>query len=159
VKRDEAEAYLRRAVELGAEAMRAGRGGPFGAVIVLGSKVIGEGANAVIATSDPTAHAEITAIRAACTEARAFSLVGATIFASSEPCPMCLAAIYWARIDRIVFAAGRAIAAAAGFDDAFFYDELSREPGARRVPMRQIDFPDAAVLFDEWRNKPDKIAY
>jgi guanine deaminase len=101
----------------------------------------------------------VTAIRAACAAGRTFSLPGATVFASSEPCPMCLAAIYWARVDRIVFAAGRAVAAAAGFDDAFFYDELARDVGARRIPMRQIDLPSASALFDEWRAKPDKVRY
>src|SRR5262249_51242296 len=159
VEAEDAEAFLRRAIELGAASMRAGRGGPFGAVVVRGGTVIGEGANAVIATSDPTAHAEVMAIRAACTELRAFSLAGAPLFASSEPCPMCLAAIYWARVESVVFAAGRSVAAAAGFDDAFFYDELVRSPSERRVPMRQIDVPGASVLFEEWRNKPDKVPY
>jgi guanine deaminase len=159
LKREEEEAFLRRAVELGAETMRAGRGGPFGAVVVLGGKAIGEGANTVIDSSDPTAHAEVAAIRAACAAGRTFSLAGATLFASSEPCPMCLAAIYWARIERIVFAVDRAAAAAAGFDDAFFYDELGRRPEERRVAMRQCELPGAASLFDEWRAKPDKVPY
>jgi tRNA(Arg) A34 adenosine deaminase TadA len=139
--------------------MRSGRGGPFGAIIVQAGVVIGEGANRVVETRDPTAHAEIVAIRAACAKLGDFSLVGSTLYASSEPCPMCLAAIYWARVDSIVFATGRGVAASAGFDDQFFYDELAREPAARRVPMRQMELPDGARLFDEWAAKADKVRY
>jgi tRNA(Arg) A34 adenosine deaminase TadA len=152
-------AFLFRATELGAETMRAGRGGPFGAVIVEAGVVIGEGANRVIETHDPTAHAEVLAIRAACAKRGTFSLPGATIFASSEPCPMCLAAIYWARIGAIVFSSGREDAARAGFDDAVFYEELLRQPLERRVPMRQLQLPESPRLFDEWLKKPDRTPY
>ena len=139
--------------------MRSGRGGPFGAVVVRGGSILGEGANSVIALSDPTAHAEVMAIRDACGKLGQFSLAGATMYASSEPCPMCLAATYWARIDSIVFASDRALAARAGFDDSKFYDELAREPAARAVPMRQIELPEGIALFEEWIAKPDKTRY
>jgi guanine deaminase len=151
--------FLSRAIELGAESMRAGRGGPFGAVVVEGARVIGEGANRVIETCDPTAHAEMLAIRAACAQKGTFSLAGTVLVASSEPCPMCLAAAYWARIDSIVFSSGREEAARAGFDDDAFYEELRRSPLERRVPMRQIKLPESPRLFDEWIKKPDKVRY
>jgi guanine deaminase len=139
--------------------MRNGRGGPFGAVIVKDGVVIGEGANRVIGDNDPTAHAEVTAIRAACAKLSNFVLAGSTIYASSEPCPMCLAAIYWSRIDAIVFASDRFIAARAGFDDGFFYDEIARSPAERRVPMQQIEMPEGVKIFDEWSAKSDKVPY
>jgi guanine deaminase len=157
--RIDAEFFLRRSIELAAETMRAGQGGPFGAVIVRGGVVIGEGANRVIGTSDPTAHAEVVAIRDACAKAKDFVLAGSTLYASSEPCPMCLAAIYWARIDSIVFASGRDIAARAGFDDGFFYDELARTPAERRVPMQQLELPEGIHIFQEWSSKPDRVPY
>ena len=121
--------------------------------------IIGEGANSVIALRDPTAHAEVQAIREACARVRSFSLAGATIYASSEPCPMCLAAIYWARIESIVFASHRNAAARAGFDDGVFYDELAKEPTERLVPMRQIELPEGLALFDEWMAKGDRVRY
>lgn len=151
--------YLRRAIELGARAVRSGQGGPFGAVVVRDEAVIGEGANAVIGLNDPTAHAEVMAIRDACAKEASFSLAGAAIYASSEPCPMCLAAIYWARIDSIVFASDRTVAARAGFDDSKFYDELARDPAARAVAVRQVELPEGIALFDEWIAKPDKALY
>ncbi len=146
-------------MELGVATVRANRGGPFGAVIVRGGDVVGEGANSVLATNDPTAHAEVMAIRDATARLGTFSLAGTTIYASSEPCPMCLAAIYWARVDRIVYSAGREAAAAVGFDDAFFYDELAKPVAARAVPMRQLTLPESAALLDEWGRKPDKVRY
>lgn len=139
--------------------MRAGRGGPFGAVVVLGGDVVGEGANSVLALNDPTAHAEVLAIRNACAKLGTFMLDGAVMYASSEPCPMCLAAIYWARMGSIVFASDRAVAARAGFDDGNFYDELARAPEHRSIPMRQMQLPDGVRLFDEWSAKPDKVRY
>jgi guanine deaminase len=153
------DAFLRRAIELAQEAMRRNRGGPFGAVVVVGGEIAGEGANAVLATNDPTAHAEVMAIRDATAKRRNFSLQGGTIYTSSEPCPMCLAAIYWARLGRVVYGSSRDVAASAGFDDAFFYEELVREPMTRRIPMRQSALPDAAALFDEWVAKADKTPY
>ena len=153
------EPFLFRAIALGAETMRAGRGGPFGAVVVEGGVVIGEGANRVVETCDPTAHAEVVAIRAACARRGTFSLAGTTIYASSEPCPMCLAAIYWARIDSVVFSSGRTDAARAGFDDSLFYEELARPPLERRVQIRQVELPESSLLFDEWLKKPDRTPY
>ena len=155
----DARRFLSRAIELGAETMRAGRGGPFGAVVVEAGVVIGEGANRVIETCDPTAHAEMLAIRAACARRGTFSLAGTTIYASSEPCPMCLAAIYWARVDSIAFSSGRRDAARAGFDDGVFYEELRRPSAERRVQMRQIELPESSLLFDEWLKKSDKVPY
>jgi tRNA(Arg) A34 adenosine deaminase TadA len=139
--------------------VRSGRGGPFGAVIVRDGVIIGEGANCVVANNDPTAHAEVLAIRDACTRAHSFSLPGSTIFASSEPCPMCLAAIYWARIDAIFFASDRHEAARVGFDDGIFYEEIALDPAQRKVPIRQISLPEGRALFDEWQGKPDKVPY
>ena len=153
------EAFLRRAIALGRDTMRANRGGPFGAVVVIGGQIAGEGANSVLAANDPTAHAEVMAIRDAGAKLRTFSLLGGTLYASSEPCPMCLGAIYWARLTRIVYANPRSVAASAGFDDTFFYDELARDPQARSVEMRQANLPDAEALFDEWKAKPDKTPY
>lgn len=153
------EDYLRRAIALGAETMRANRGGPFGAVVVRNEVIVGEGANAVLALHDPTAHAELIAIRDAAARLGTHSLSGCTLYASSEPCPMCLAASYWARMDGIVYASGRAEAARVGFDDAFFYDELARPAAERRVSTRQVALPEARVLIDEWRDKPDKVPY
>ena len=140
----DARPFLARAIELGAETMRAGRGGPFGAVVVEAGVVIGEGANRVIETCDPTAHAEVLAIRAACARRGTFSLAGATIYASSEPCPMCLAAIYWARIDSIVFSSARGDAARAGFDDDVV-PELDELLGRRRG-CGHPGFPRACLL-------------
>ena len=153
------DAFLRRAIALGRETMRANRGGPFGAVVVLGGQIEGEGANSVLATSDPTAHAEVMAIRSASAKLRTFSLEGGTLYASSEPCPMCLGAVYWARLTRIVYANPRSVAASAGFDDTFFYEELARDPSARNVETRQLILPDASSLFDEWLAKADKTPY
>lgn len=155
----EPAAYLRRAIDLGTHSVRSGRGGPFGAVVVRGADVLGEGANSVVALNDPTAHAEVMAIRDACAKISHFSLAGATMYSSSEPCPMCLAAIYWARIGSIVFASDRTLAARAGFDDSKFYDELARDPAARAVAVRQVELPEGIALFDEWIAKPDKALY
>jgi len=156
---DEDRMHLARAIELARTTMRMNRGGPFGAVIVRAGAILGQGANSVLGMSDPTAHAEVVAIRDASARIRSFSLKGSTIYASSEPCPMCLAAIYWARIDRIVYAASCDVAAAAGFDDSFLYEELERPPEARRIPMQQEESADANALFFEWLSKPDKVRY
>lgn len=146
-----AEATLLLAVAAGREGMLAGRGGPFGAVIVgPDGRVIAEGCNRVTSANDPTAHAEVTAIRAACAALGSFKLEGCTLYTSCEPCPMCLAAAYWARVDGIVFGASREDAAAAGFDDAFIYEELALAPEARRMPMHRAGVDAAAALFAEW---------
>jgi tRNA(Arg) A34 adenosine deaminase TadA len=153
------EALLGRAIEVAAASLRAGRGGPFGAVIVRDGSVLAEGANEVLATNDPTAHAEVVAIRRACAAVGSFSLAGAVLYASSEPCPMCLAAIYWARLDGLVFASDRRIAADAGFDDAAFYEELARFPASGRIKIRHVPLEAGRLLFEEWKSKPDKIPY
>lgn len=152
-------AFLTRAVELSRERMRAGLGGPFGALIVRDGQILAEGSNEVTSAKDPTAHAEVVAIRRACTAVDDFSLRGATIYASCEPCPMCLASIYWARIDRIVFANTRDEAAAIGFDDALLYDEIPKPVGERLIPTTILPLPIAKDVFDEWMNKTDKVAY
>jgi tRNA(Arg) A34 adenosine deaminase TadA len=151
--------FMRHAVRLSAERMREGAGGPFGAIIVKDGKVIAEGWNKVTSANDPTAHAEVTAIRAACAALGAFSLEGCDIYASCEPCPMCLAAIYWARIDRIFFANTREEAAAIGFDDALIYDEIPKPIEARVIPTKRLSLPEAKAVFAEWQAKPDKVQY
>src|SRR5262245_32314317 len=126
--------FLERAIELANLGMQAGRGGPFGAVIVRGDQILAEGQNQVTSAHDPTAHAEVCAIRAACRAVSDFSLAGAEIYSSCEPCPMCLSAIYWARLDRLYFAASREDAAEIGFDDDFLYREIPLAPADRRLP-------------------------
>jgi tRNA(Arg) A34 adenosine deaminase TadA len=153
------QTLMRRAVEISGEKMRAGEGGPFGAVVVKDGKVIGMGHNKVTSSNDPTAHAEVTAIRDACQNLNTFNLQGAEIYTSCEPCPMCLSAIYWARLDRIFYANSREDAARIGFDDAFLYDEVGKDPAARSLPMEHVEVVEAAEIFEEWHNKLDKIAY
>jgi len=155
----DAAVHLRRAIALSLDHMRAGHGGPFGAVIARGGEVVAEGWNQVQSAGDPTAHAEMVAIRAAATRLGGFSLKGCVLYTSCEPCPMCLAAAYWARVDRIVFAATRADAAAGGFDDAFLYEELARPPERRRLPLQQALHAEAAAVFAEWNAKPDRTLY
>ncbi|HEY8578845.1 MAG TPA: nucleoside deaminase [Beijerinckiaceae bacterium] len=151
--------FLAQAAEIALVHMERGDGGPFGAVIVRDGVVIAEGWNEVTSANDPTAHAEVVAIRRACAAAGDFSLAGATIYASCEPCPMCLAAIYWARLDRLVFANTRAQAAAIGFDDALIYDEVPKAPLARSLPTRHLPSPEAEAAFAAWMRKADRVAY
>ncbi len=153
------EGFMRRAIELSAERMRAGQGGPFGAVIVRHGEIVAEGWNNVTTANDPTAHAEVSAIRTACARLGTFSLEGCEIFTSCEPCPMCLAAIYWARIDRIWFANTRADAAAIGFDDDHIYGEVAKPVDDRAIPTARLHLPEAEAVFAEWREKPDKVMY
>lgn len=155
---DKDEAFLARAVRLAAESITQG-GGPFGAVVVHDGTIVGEGSNRVVPDHDPTAHAEVLAIRAACTSLGNFHLAGCTLYASSEPCPMCLSAAYWARIDRIVFANTRAEAAAAGFCDDELYGELRLPHGQRSVPTQHLPLPGADEPLKRWRNSPDHIPY
>jgi tRNA(Arg) A34 adenosine deaminase TadA len=152
-------AFLEIAIQLSSEKMQADEGGPFGAVIVRRGQVISTGWNRVTSTNDPTAHAEINAIRAACQTLRTFSLAGCEIYSSCEPCPMCLAAIYWARLDRIYYAATCSDAAAAGFDDHHFYAELAQPPGKRSIPMQQHLRERALSVLDAWRHKEDRVEY
>lgn len=150
---------MARALELARSGMEANAGGPFGSVVVRQGRVIGEGVNRVTSTNDPTAHAEIVAIREACSAIGSFQLDGCSIYASCEPCPMCLAAIYWARPAVIYIACDRNDAARAGFDDAYIYDELAAEPKRRRIPILQMMRDAGLTLFDEWIAKPDKVEY
>ena len=151
--------FMRRAVALSREKMRANSGGPFGALIVHDGTVVAEGWNQVTSTNDPTAHAEIVAIRRACAALNRFNLPDCDIYTSCEPCPMCLGAIYWARLRRIYFANTRAQAAAIGFDDDFIYREMAIEPHARGIPGVRLADADAQVVFQEWMQRPDKVRY
>ncbi len=153
------ERFLREAIRLSTDEMHPGAGGPFGAVIVKDGAIVGSGYNRVTSANDPTAHAEIVAIRGACSRLGSFSLAGCEIYTSCEPCPMCLAAIYWARLERLYFAATRRDAAEAGFDDAHIYDEISRPPAARSLPARQALRQEALAAFEAWRAKEDRVEY
>lgn len=151
--------FLEEAVRLAVENVRAARGGPFGAVVVRGGEVIGRGANRVTAENDPTLHAEVVAIREAARAVGDFHLEGCDIYASCEPCPMCLGAIYWARLDRLFYASPSAEAAEIGFDDAFIYEELERSASDRRLVTRHVPLPDASRPFREWELQEDRIEY
>ncbi len=151
--------YLARAIELSREHMDKGAGGPFGAVIVRDGKILAEGWNQVTSANDPTAHAEVTAIRRACEAIGDFSLEGATLYTSCEPCPMCLASAYWARVSRIVFANTRQDAADIGFDDSLIYDEIPKPISERILPMDHLSSLEAKAVFDAWADKDDKISY
>ncbi len=152
-------AFLREAIRLAMENVGSGRGGPFGAVVVRDATIVGRGTNLVTSTNDPTAHAEVVAIRQACSAASSFSLEDCEIYSSCQPCPMCLAAIFWARLSRIHFAATCQDAAAAGFDDRLFYDELAKEPDSRLIPMHQSLRDEALPVFAAWRKSADRVQY
>ncbi len=152
--------FLEEAIRLSEHNMECGAGGPFGAIVVdKAGTIIGRGANNVTSTNDPTAHAEVMAIRNACANSNTFSLEGATIYTSCEPCPMCLAAIYWARIGRIVYANTRTDAAAIGFDDQLIYDEIPKALHERLIPIEHISTTTAPAVFRKWLEKTDKIRY
>jgi guanine deaminase len=151
--------FMRRAIALALENVRSGNGGPFAAVIAKESRIIAEGANRVTAANDPTAHAEIVAIREACHALADFQLAGCELYTTCEPCPMCLGAIYWARPARVFYAATAGDAAAAGFDDAFIYDELKIAPSARRIPTSQLLREDALAIFLAWKQQENKTPY
>jgi tRNA(Arg) A34 adenosine deaminase TadA len=151
--------FLREAIRLAHDGMESGSGGPFGAVVVQGDRIVGRGSNRVTSTNDPTAHAEIVAIRAACATLGTFALAGCDIYCSCEPCPMCLAAIHWARLDRIAHAASAEDAARAGFDDGEFYRQLRLPPDQRRIPTTVALADEARLVFDAWIRKPDRIPY
>jgi guanine deaminase len=150
--------FMRRAIALSRQAAEAG-GGPFGAVVVRGGKIVGEGVNRVVPAADPTAHAEVVAIRMACEAVGSHVLDGATIYTSCEPCPMCLGAIWWARIGEVVYANGRQDAAAIGFDDAAIYAEIAQPLTHRRLPLRRLLADEARAVFDLWCEKPDRVPY
>ncbi len=153
------EDCMRRAIALSLEMMRTGKGGPFGAVIARGGEIIAEGFNQVTSRNDPTAHAEVVAVRLACEALGTFDLTGCEIFTSCEPCPMCLSAIYWARLDKIWFANNRDDAAAIGFRDDFLYREIPLPLEQRSIPTRPLLRAEGQVAFEEWRVKPDKVLY
>lgn len=151
--------YLGRAIELSRRGMQGGKGGPFGCVIVKDGKIVGEGYNQVTSTNDPTAHAEVVAIRDACKNLQTWQLTGCDIYASCEPCPMCLGAIYWARPQRVVFANTRQDAADIEFDDAFIYTEISALLQERKIPFTHYPHPEAEKVFDEWMEMSGKKRY
>ena len=151
--------FLRRAIALATQNVETGAGGPFGSVIVRDGRIVAEGVNTVTAANDPTAHAEVNAIRAASKALRTFSLAGCQLYSSCEPCPMCLAAAYWARIEAIYYGASAADAARAGFDDAFLYDELRKNSAERKLPATQLLGEEAWSSFAAWIASPNKTAY
>ncbi|MEI8288436.1 MAG: nucleoside deaminase [Verrucomicrobiota bacterium] len=152
-------AFMLEAIRLSQEKMRRGAGGPFGAVVVRNGKIIARGWNRVTSANDPTAHAEVTAIRAACRKLKTFQLDDCELYTSCEPCPMCLAAIYWARLKKVFYANTRRDAARIQFDDNFIYGEVSRPVSRRKIPMKQLLRIEAIKVFAEWKTKADKIAY
>jgi tRNA(Arg) A34 adenosine deaminase TadA len=152
-------ALLREAIRLSIEKMEANEGGPFGAVIVQRGIVVGRGWNRVTSTNDPTAHAEVVAIRDACSRLKTYVLAGCEIYSSCEPCPLCLAAIYWSRLDCICYAASASDAAEAGFDDLRFYAELAKAPADRSIPVQQALGQEARLAFQRWNQKKDRIPY
>lgn len=151
--------FMRRAIAVALENIRSAQGGPFGALVVKGGRVLAEGANRVTASNDPTAHSEIVAIREACRVLRNFQLTGCDLYTTCEPCPMCLGAIYWARPARVFYACVAADAAAAGFDDALIYEELARSLSERRLPMKQMLREEALEIFSQWNRQGNKTAY
>ncbi|HEY1500350.1 MAG TPA: nucleoside deaminase [Acidobacteriaceae bacterium] len=151
--------FMRRAIALATENVRTGNGGPFGAVVVREGLILGEGANSVTRDNDPTAHGEVRAIRAACQSLGVFSLEGAEIYTSCQPCPMCLAAVYWARIDRVWFGNTSADAARANFDDAFLYREMALPLDQRAIPSAMLLRDEAWESFQLWLDTPNKTPY
>ena len=151
--------FLRRAIALATENVTSGRGGPFGAVIVRDGKIVGEGANSVTASNDPTAHGEVNAIRAAAKALGTFALTGCELYTSCEPCPMCLAASHWARLDAVYYGASAADAARAGFDDAFLYDEFKKDQQERSMREVQLLKDEAWESFAAWIDSANKVAY
>jgi tRNA(Arg) A34 adenosine deaminase TadA len=155
----EQERMMREAIRLSIENVQTGRGGPFAAIIVKNGAIIARGTNLVTSTNDPTAHAEIAAIREACNYLHSFQLDGCDIYSSCEPCPMCLGAIYWARPERVYFGNTKQDAAEINFDDSFIYEELSKQVANRDIPMTQILREEALAAFKAWKEKPNKIEY
>jgi tRNA(Arg) A34 adenosine deaminase TadA len=150
---------MKKAIALATENVVSGAGGPFGAVIVRDGQIIATGVNRVTTTNDPTAHAEVVAIRAACKALNDFQLTGCVVYTSCEPCPMCLSALYWSRCDAIFFGNSAADAMAAGFDDSFLYEEVAKPLDQRSVPIKRLLGNEAIESFNAWRAKTDKIEY
>jgi guanine deaminase len=153
------ESFMQEAIQLAEDGMRAGRGGPFGCVVVRQGKIVARGSNRVTSTNDPTAHAEVTAIREACHDLGTFQLTDCELYTSCEPCPMCLAAIYWARIPVVYYGNTRADAAAIGFDDDFIYQQIPLPPEKRTIRMQPLLRDAAQTAFKAWAVKPDKVKY
>jgi tRNA(Arg) A34 adenosine deaminase TadA len=153
------EKFMREAIRLSIQMMRRGKGGPFGAVVVRNGKVVGRGSNQVTSANDPTAHAEIVAIRAACTRLKTFQLDDCDLYTSCEPCPMCLSAIYWARLSHVFYGNTRKDAARIDFDDDFIYREVALPIGKRTLKMKQLLHKEAIAAFAEWQRKTDKVLY
>jgi guanine deaminase len=151
--------FMARAIELSLENVRSGKGGPFGALVVKSGGILAEGTNVVTSTNDPTAHAEIVAIREACKKIGKFELKNCEIYANCEPCPMCMGAIYWVRPERVYFAATAADAASIGFDDMLIYEELKKPADARKISMTQLMREEALNIFRVWEEKSDRIRY
>ncbi len=151
--------FLREAIDLAREALDDDVGGPFGAVVVRDERVVGRGRNRVLADRDPTAHAEVLAVRDACRHLDTHDLSGCTVYASSEPCPMCLGALFWARVERIVYAVDRQGAAQAGFDDARFYEQMCTTENERSVRMEHHADPEARRVMDAWSRRADRRSY
>jgi tRNA(Arg) A34 adenosine deaminase TadA len=151
--------FMARAIQLSIEGVASGRGGPFGAVIVRDGKIVAEGVNQVTSTNDPTAHAEVLAIRLACEKLGDFQLKDCELYTSCEPCPMCLGAIYWARLSRIYFASSAEDAAKIGFDDSLIYSELKQPYSRRRIPTIQMMREEALAGLRAWVDRPNKIPY
>lgn len=150
---------MMEAIKLADENLSSGKGGPFGAIVVKDGKIVGKGSNSVTSTNDPTAHAEINAIRDACKNLNTFQLDDCEIYTSCEPCPMCLGAIYWARPKKIFFAASKQDASDAGFDDSFIYQEIQKSYEYRKIPSQQLLQNEAKVVFDKWIKLENKIEY
>ncbi len=157
--KNDAAKFMRKAIRLSIANVEKVRGGPFGAVVVKNGKVIARGSNSVTATNDPTAHAEIVAIRKACKILKTYQLTGCEIYTSCEPCPMCLAAIYWARPDKIYYANSKEDAAAINFDDKLIYEEIAKPVSERRIFTQQILRDEAQAAFKKWSESPNKIEY
>ncbi len=153
------EKFMLRAIELAQKGMETGAGGPFGCVVVKDGEIIGEGSNLVTSTNDPTAHAEVTAIRNACQNLNSFQLEDCVIYTSCEPCPMCLGAIYWARPAKMFFAATHNDAAEVGFDDQFIYEEIEKPITKRKIKSINFLREEGIKVFDIWANKTDKVKY
>jgi guanine deaminase len=153
------KSFMRMAIELSESGVKEGLGGPFGCIVVKAGKVIGVGSNSVLATNDPTAHAEVVAIREACKNLGTHQLQGCTVFASCEPCPMCLGAIYWARPDKVYYANRKEDAASVGFDDDFIYQEINLPPASRKIPFVHTISEEARKAFELWTEKENKTLY
>ncbi|WP_457616913.1 nucleoside deaminase [Lutibacter sp.] len=151
--------FMKRAIELANEGMKSNAGGPFGAVVVKDGEIIAEGYNSVTSVNDPTAHAEVVAIRKACEKLETFQLKDCVIYTSCEPCPMCLGAIYWARPEKVFYACNREDAAAIDFDDQFIYNEIEKNIEDRQIKFVQLMQKEALTVFDNWKNKEDKTEY